>query len=210
MGKIEAYSHIQNREHVNCATVALHTLLPFSPEPESITALFDNTDNLIDIVHVLGHELAKNNWIIQPIIMRSDVRPSIFFQSVHHNLKHGNKWVQFIGGLMATQEEDSQHVITIDRFHNSKRPKFDIMDTNPHNPNKRFYRRVSGNFLDRRINYEIAPEEPNAVAIAGMNRSIFETSDFYNSQMGYETDMLRLQFELNTYFLNQRARSNQN
>ena len=203
MGRIEAYTHIQQRENASCSTVAMHSLLPFLPQPESITALYENTNSISDIVHVVGNEFANNGIMIQPIIMDPGARPSLFFRNVHHNLRHGNKGVQFIGGLLATQEENSQHVIAITGVHETKTPKFDIMDTAPHNVGKQFYRRVSGNFLDRRINYDLC-DEPNAIAIAGMNRDVFEQAQFYNPQKGFEADMQSLLYELNTYFLNQR------
>ncbi len=167
MGKPELLHHYINEQpNIDCSTLALHSILPHLPEPESTKALYDNTLCLEDILKVLSYEFCRRGEHVRAFAMEDYDNPARFFYDAAHTVRHGTDNAVFRGGLLLTDEEQTRHVISITNVHESKKPKFDIVDSAPHNTSKLTYRTVAGNFLNRRV-IQNSSYGVSAIAIVG-------------------------------------------
>ncbi len=208
MGKEEVMYHLRyDQPLVNCSTTALHAILPFLPETESIRALFRNTHGLEDIYDVVSYELYRNGQYVKPYCMSPDDRPSRFFYQLAHAIRHGQKDAKFIGGLMLTYEEDPNHVIAITGVHESCRPKFDIVDIAPFSKEKPYIRTVSGNFLDRRVAPDFTYGTTAAAIVTIPIEQLYELPDF-NPSYYREIDHMSSSAEIRRFILLERAKGN--
>ena len=151
-----------------CTTASLSAILPTIPEPETLEALYDNTFSLSEIAAMTTYELLKLKYGVFTLSMNNSTKPSSFFRDIAKRLKHGSNIGRFAGGYMLTKSLPGQdHLIAVTSYHEGRRPKVTVCNTNPKGARRKIITREPLDWLDRNIHPDDGIFRLRAVALIG-------------------------------------------
>lgn len=157
-----------NFELTQCTTASLSAILHAIPDPDTLQALYDNTFSLSEIAAMTTYELLKLKYGVFTLSMNNRTKPSFFFRDIAKRLKHGSTLGNFIGGYMLTKSlPDRDHVIAVTSYHEGRRPKVTVCNTNPKGARRKMIKREPLDWLDRNIHPDDGTFRLRAVALIG-------------------------------------------